>query len=518
MTDLSDAGSLVELFQAQARQNPGATALVDAARSLSYAELDEASDRLAARLHAAGVRRGDLVGLLLPRCAEIPIAILAALKSGAAYVPLDPDYPGERLRYMVADAGIRTVVGDPDRAKELGLHVQSVDPGQDGAACAPAPAAPLPKVRGCDPAYVIYTSGSTGDPKGCVVSHHNVLSLLRSALPLFDVSGADRWALFHSFSFDVSVWELWAALATGATVVTVPLRVAQSPTAFVTYLAEQRITVLGQVPSVFRALAAAYTEADRPRLSLRYLVFAGESVNLDVIAGFLADYAGGSSPIAVNMYGPTETTVFATHRILSASDLRGPVRSPIGSSLPHLSIELRGPDGAAVPEGGVGEMWVAGDGVSTGYLNRPELTAERFVVDGPGGCLRYYRTGDLARRLADGSFEYLGRDDQQIKLRGFRVELGEIEAALRAHEDVKDAAVTVITTSRGAQFLVACIVPADGAPPNPGPTLRARLGEILPSYMVPDRYKFISELPLTGSGKLDRDELRRVAASRDRAA
>jgi amino acid adenylation domain-containing protein len=510
LTSPASPNSLTELFAAAARERPGATALVGDGRSLSYSDLDAASGQLAARLCAAGIRPGDLVGLLLPRSVHVPVAILAALKAGAAYVPLDPDYPAERIRYVVRDAGIRTVVGDPALARSLGLGgVEIVEPRLVTAGELDPPAV---AVAGGAPAYVIYTSGSTGRPKGCVVSHSNVLALLRSALPLFSVSPADRWALFHSFSFDVSVWELWAALATGATAVTVPLRVAQSAAALTGYLAEEGITVLGQVPSVFRALAAAYAEAGRPPLALRYLVFAGESVDLDVVGKFLAAYPG-TPPAAVNMYGPTETTVYATHRVLTPDDLRGPVRSPIGSSLPHLTIEIRDPDGTPVPDGEAGEMWISGAGVSAGYLNRPELTAERFVDDGRSGeALRYYRTGDLARKLPDGAFEYLGRNDAQIKLRGYRVELGEIEAALRAHDEVRDAAVTVITTPLGAQFLVACVVPADGAGDNLTPVLRERLGAALPRYMVPDRYRFVPGLPRTASGKLDRDALRRLAS------
>jgi amino acid adenylation domain-containing protein len=516
LTDLAKFNSLAELFRAVARQRPEATALVGDGRSLSYADLDEASDRLAARLRAAGVRPGDLVGLLIPRSVLVPIAILATLKAAAAYVPMDPDYPAERLRYVVQDAGIAVIVGDSELVKTLGLDgVQVVDPEPETEQEEARQADPaLPAITGSEPAYVIYTSGSTGNPKGCIVSHGNVLALLRAALPLFDVSRSDRWALFHSFSFDVSVWELWASVATGATAVTVPLRVAQSAAALTEYLAQEQITILGQVPSVFRALAAAYADAGRPRLALRYLVFAGESVDLDVVEKFLADYPGTPPPVAVNMYGPTETTVYATHRILTQDDFLGLVRSPIGSSLPHLTIEIRSSNGSRVPDGEVGEMWISGDGVSAGYLNRRELTAERFVGgDEPGGAVRYYRTGDLARRHPDGSFEYLGRNDGQIKLRGYRVELGEIEAALRKHDEVRDAAVTVVTTALGAQFLVACVVQTDDAPDNLTAILKGSLGGTLPRYMVPDRYRFVPELPQTASGKLDRDGLRRLASS-----
>ncbi|MCD0485532.1 amino acid adenylation domain-containing protein [Streptacidiphilus sp. ASG 303] len=521
---LLEAGTLADLFRRVAAVRGDAPAVRDDGATMSYRELDAASDRLAARLSAAGVGPGDLVGLLLERSAEIPVGILGVMKAGAAYVPLDPAYPGERLRYMVSDAGIRTLVGRPEQAAERGLaevrvlapYADGADAATDAAATAEAAEAgarpPARPLRGDEPAYVIYTSGSTGSPKGCVVTHRNVLELLRHALPLFEVGTEDRFTLFHSFSFDVSVWEFWASMASGATAVTVPLRVAQSPAAFLELLAEERVTVLGQVPSVFRALALAHEEAGRPGLALRYLVFAGESVDLDVVSTFLKAYPG-TAPTAVNMYGPTETTVYATHRILTGADFDGAVRSPIGAGLPHLTLEVRGEGLEPLPDGEAGELLIAGPGVAVGYLGRPGLTAERFVtLDGPGGQHRYYRTGDLARRLPDGSFEYLGRNDQQVKLRGFRIELGEVEAALRTHDLVKDAAVTVVTTPAGAQFLVACVVPAHGAPAKPAALLRGHAVNVLPRYMVPDRYQVVDELPLTGSGKLDRRALQALAA------
>ena len=510
---LGEASSLPALFKGIAAERPEAPAIRDGDRTLSYAQLDAASDRLAARLVAEGTRPGDLVGLLLERSADFPVGILAVLKAGAAYVPLDPTYPPGRLRYVANDAGISILVGRPELVASCGLgDVRALDPYSGKSREAPS-MAPL-DVDGSRPAYVIYTSGSSGNPKGCVVTHDNVLALLRNAVPLFAVNDEDRFALFHSFSFDVSVWEMWASIASGATMVIVPSPVAQSPSAFLELLADERVTVLGQVPSVFRAVATAYEAAGRPKLELRYLFFAGESIDLDVVSTFLKA-CPGTPPTAVNLYGPTETTVYATHKVLGDADFDGLTRSPIGVGFAHLTLEIRGEHLEPLPEGEAGELLIAGSGVAVGYLHRPELTAERFVtLDGPSGPRRFYRTGDLARKLADGSFEYLGRNDQQIKLRGFRIELGEVEAALRGHEFVKDAATTVVTTPAGAQFLVACVVLTDDGPENPARLIREHAMGVLPRYMVPDRYQVVAELPLTASGKLDRRAIQALATQR----
>jgi amino acid adenylation domain-containing protein len=528
--------SLIDMFDASARAHPDSPCIIDGDRSLSYREVRDLAAALGARLAAAGLRRGERVGLLLERSAQIPVAILAALGVGAAYVPLDPAYPDERLRYIAEDAGIRVVLGVREDADRLGVKdLIVVDPGgQDGAGPGRAEAGGRPGPD--DPAYVIYTSGSTGQPKGCVVTQGNVVALLQAALPLFEVGPRDRWSLFHSASFDFSVWELWGALATGAAAVVVPGHVARMSLDFLDFLSEQRITVLNQVPSVFRSLATVYAEeadeaaagraaagADgtRARLMLRYLVFGGESVDLPTVGAFLDRLE--DPPVAVNMYGITEITVHATFKVLEKQDLAGPARSPIGRALPHLALELRDEDGRPVGEGGTGELWISGAAVAAGYLNRPELTAQRFVTEhAADGPRRYYRTGDLARRLPGDEFEYLGRNDQQVKLRGFRIEPGEIEAVLRAYPRVLDAAVTIVTTPAGAQFLTACVVQADGARPDEADALAAELRAYarlnLPGHMVPDRFHTVDALPLTVSGKLDRSALAQLARPRRRPA
>ncbi|MFK0174178.1 amino acid adenylation domain-containing protein [Streptomyces sp. NPDC090306] len=506
---LDGALSLPDLFRKVAAIRSSAPAVRDSGRTLSYHELDLLSDRLAAKLGQAGVQPGDLIGLALERSANIPIAILATLKARAAYVPLDPSFPAERLRYLVSDAGIALVIGDAAQMAGIGVtDIPVVSPETEGQALPPLPHI---DIDGSDVAYVIYTSGSTGAPKGCAITHSCVIELLRCAVPMLEVSAQDRVTLFHPFIFDASVFELWLAMATGATSVVVPLDIAQSPPDFLALLRQEDVTLISQVPTAFRALAYSYEETGRPPLALRCLILGGESVDLDLVSAFLKNYQG-TRPKVVNVYGPTEATCVATCRVLTQADLDGSVRSPIGSALPHLLVEVRGEELEPLADGEVGELVIAGPSVGVGYLGRPELTAERFVVvEGPSGPLRYYRTGDLARRLPDGSFEYLGRNDQQVKVRGARVELDEVEAALRAHELVKEAAATVITTNVGSQFFVACVVLTEQAPEKPEELLRQHMMESLPQFMVPDRYQVVPELPLTGSGKLDRRAVQLMA-------
>ena len=465
--------------------------MVCGAESLTYAELAAEARALAAVLLARGVAPGELVGLRVTRSMDVPVAILGTMLTGAAYVPLDPEYPAGRLRFIMEEAGIRHVVGQDVPARG---HP-------------PAPEAGLPELSPADRAYVIYTSGSTGKPKGCVITHENVLSLLGGALPLFDVGPDDRWAQFHSINFDVSVWEMWGPLVTGGTLVIVGAEAAYDPEVFLGLLLTQRVTVLLQVPAVFRLLYEAYVDAGRPAHTLRYVVFAGEAVDLATAAAFAEERPGGERPGAVrliNMYGPTETTVYATFKHLDGEALRGTVnRSPIGQPLAHLSVTLRDDHGMEVADGSAGEMWISGAGLSRGYLNRDDLTSERFVIaDGR----RHYRSGDLARRLPDGELEFLGRADRQVKVRGYRIELAEIEGVLRGRAGIRDAAVEVAIRPDIGDYLMAYVVPDDGARLDVG-EVRAECERLLPPHMLPAAYVTLPAIPLTPSGKVDRAAL-----------
>ncbi|GAA3441684.1 amino acid adenylation domain-containing protein [Planomonospora venezuelensis] len=486
---VSEAGpTLPDLFEAQVRRTPYAVAV----ENLTYAELNARANRLAHKLIAYGARPESVVALSLPRSADLVVALLAVVKAGAAYLPLDPSYPADRLDYMIADAGPVCVV-DESWLEDLGDWLdhdpeRTLEPG--------------------NAAYVIYTSGSTGRPKGVLVTHHNVVRLLTATDHWFGFGPGDVWTLFHSYAFDFSVWELWGALLYGGRLVVVPHEVSRSPEDFLALLERERVTVLNQTPSAFYQLVAA---DDGRELALRYVVFGGEALELGRLAEWYARRP--ETPLLVNMYGITETTVHVTHMPLSPGHREG---SLIGRGIPDLRVYLLDDALQPVPPGVVGEMYVAGDGLARGYLGRPGLTAERFVADPYGAAgTRMYRSGDLARWKPDGTLDYIGRADQQVKVRGFRIEPGEIEAALLGHPSVGQAAVIVREDRPGDKRLVAYVVPAASpreAAPDPV-ELRAFAGRVLPDYMVPAAVVGVAALPLTVNGKLDRKALPAPAAA-----
>jgi amino acid adenylation domain-containing protein len=498
-------GTLVQRFQEQARRSPHAPALTGEDVTLSYAELDGRANRLARHLVEGGVDPGSRVALLLERSPDLVVAILGVLKAGAAYVPLDPAAPAERIAYTLADAGVRVVVTHSRLAaagetvpRRVCLDELPLD-GPDSA--------PPVSLRPDDAAYVIYTSGSTGAPKGVVVSHGNVLRLFAATRGWFGFGPTDVWTLFHSYAFDFSVWELWGALLFGGRLVVVPHETSRSPEAFHALLVREGVTVLNQTPSAFRQLIRADEAAGREHLALRTVVFGGEALEPASLRPWF-ERRGDERPLLVNMYGITETTVHVTYRPIRAADLEAGQGSVIGRAMPGVQVHVLDAHGQLAPVGTPGEIHVGGSGVAWGYLDRPALTAERFVPDGVQGRpgARLYRSGDLARWLPGGELEYLGRADQQIKIRGFRVELGEIESALAAHPGVSESVVVLREDVPGDRRLVAYVVPAEGAELTTT-DLRGHLAAGLPDYMVPAAYVELAALPLTVNGKVDRRAL-----------
>ncbi|MER5968150.1 amino acid adenylation domain-containing protein [Streptomyces sp. NPDC002055] len=524
------ATTLVERYEQAARRHPRRTAVTCDGTTLDHAELSARANRLARLLTARGIGPGTVVALALPRSIELVTGLLAVAKSGAAYLPLDPDYPADRLAYMLADAAPAALVTDSATAARLPAHDLPVI-AVDGPEAADRPATDLEQsertrpLRPDDPAYVIYTSGSTGRPKGVVVTHHNVTRLFTATDHWFGFGPDDVWTLFHSYAFDFSVWELWGALLYGGRLVVVPHLVSRDPAAFLDLLVTERVTVLNQTPSAFHQLSAADRERGGAELALRYVVFGGEALEPGRLADWYERHPDGA-PVLVNMYGITETTVHVTHCALDRRSVAGTAASTIGVPIPDLRVYVLDGRLRPVPPGVTGEMYVAGQGLALGYLGRHALTAERFVADpfaalfGEHGA-RMYRSGDLARRRADGTLEYLGRADHQVKLRGFRIELGEIEAVLAEHPGVADAAVAVREDSPGDRRLVGYAVPAVPAeaaesadPSAPGepaaPTaaeLRVHTASRLPVHMVPSAVVLLDRLPLTANGKLDRAAL-----------
>ncbi|MEG8183985.1 amino acid adenylation domain-containing protein [Nocardia terpenica] len=511
-----------EVFAERVAASPDAVAVVAGAVELSYAELDARANQLARYLREIGVGPEDLVGVCLERDADLIPSLLGVLKAGAGYVPLDPVNPAERLNYVLADSGARVVVTTRELAGLFdGLAVDRVVvlDGVDAAGIAAcAPVAPVVAMSPENLVYVIYTSGSTGRPKGVQVTHANVVRLMESARAHIGFGEADVWSMFHSYAFDVSVFEMWGALLHGGRLVVVPRDVARSSEEFVDLLVDQQVTMLSQTPSAFRSLVAAAAADDprigqsaqrrhpqHPRLALRAVIFAGEKLETAELAPWV-QRCGLEAPALVNMYGITETTVHSTFYRVTDEDLVMHAPSRVGYPISDLRIHLLDGWGNVVPVGVPGEIYVGGPGVTRGYLGRAGLTAERFVPDpfGPVGE-RLYRSGDLARRREDGSLEFMGRIDDQVKIRGYRIELGEIEAALAGQDTVRDAVVVVREDRPGDRQLVAYVTPAGGS--LDVAVLRSGLGRVLPDYMVPAAIVVVDALPLTPNGKLDKRAL-----------
>jgi amino acid adenylation domain-containing protein len=499
---------LHELFARQAAKTPGAVALVCAGQRMTYRDLDERSNQLAHHLVALGARPQAMIGVCLTRSFDLVVAILAVLKAGGAYLPLDPENPPDRLRFLMEDAAAKILITQQHLRERL-LYPDT------GLVCIDSDWTKISgrsrdAVRGNADAnslsYVIYTSGSTGKPKGAMITHHCVVRLFEATTEQFGFGAADVWTLFHSYAFDFSVWELWGALLHGGRLLIVPSAIGRSPEQFHELLEQEGVTVLNQTPGAFRQLSQVDRRTPRP-LSLRYVIFGGEALKFDELRPWI-DQHGDEMPQLINMYGITETTVHVTYHRVRRQDVEQGASSVIGRPIADLQGCVLGENLELLPPGVAGELYLAGDGLAWGYLKRGGLTATRFIANpfgAPGS--RLYRTGDRVRYLRNGDLEYLGRVDDQVKIRGYRVELGEIEAALTRHRNVSAAVAMLGSAESGEKRVVAYIV-ARKAESAPGAAeLRDFLRDIIPSYMVPSAYVTLSALPLTANGKIDRKAL-----------
>lgn len=483
------AASRVEHLVSKAiAANPAAVAVASQGVELSYAALGERAATVAEELLRAGVRPGDLVALTTARSPAMAVGALGILTAGAAYVALDPSYPRERLDFMLSDCGTRVVVGSSSDP-----CVPTVTPLGDTAGTAERPQLP----GWNDPAaYVIYTSGSTGVPKGAIVTHAGLLNLVRWHADAFGVSAQDRASLVASPGFDASVWELWPYLVAGASLHVPPDHVRGDPVRWRDWLVEERITVAFAPTAVAERLMKLQWPKDG---ALRHLLTGGDTL--------LVTPPPGLPFIVVNNYGVTEAAVVATSVPLTPSETSTSA-PPIGRPITGVELHVVDEKLAPVATGEPGELLIGGVCVAGGYLNRPEMTAERFIPDhlGRDPGARLYRTGDVVRRRPDGNFEFLGRMDDQVKIRGYRIECGEVATGLLRHAEVASCTVVATGEHSGERLLVAYVVAAGERQPDVD-ELRAHLGSILPDYMIPSAFVWLAELPAGLNGKINRAAL-----------
>jgi amino acid adenylation domain-containing protein len=513
-----------QLFEEQVERTPDAVAVVFEGQQLTYNELNCRANQLAHYLQSLGVKPDELVGICVERSLEMIVGLLGILKAGGAYVPLDPEYPQERLSFMLEDSQVKVLVTQAKLVESIPEHqAQLICLDTEWEKIAQnIPSNPESGVKPDNLTYIIYTSGSTGKPKGVLVNHANVVRLFAATDSWYHFNSNDVWTLFHSYAFDFSVWEMWGALLYGGRLVVVPYLVTRSPEAFYQLLCQEKVTILNQTPTAFRQLIQVEeslkgsfpplsrgVRGDRSSttdndLSLRLVIFGGEALEINSLQPWFQRH-GDQCPQLVNMYGITETTVHVTYRPLSMTDLDS-TASVIGCPIPDLQVYLLDQYLQLVPVGVPGEMYVGGAGVTKGYLNRPELTTERFIPSPFENSNKLYKTGDLARYLPKGELEYLGRIDNQVKIRGFRIELGEIEALLASHPQIWETVVIVRDDTTGDKRLVAYIVPQSEKTITIN-EIRQFLKAKLPSYMVPNAFVILDALPLTANGKIDRRAL-----------
>jgi len=484
--------SLVDIFDHQRRLRPGAPAIAATeGAAYSYSQVGLMSDEIARRIRSAGGRPGEAVGLSMRRSPMAVVSVLGILRAGCCYVPIDPKYPQERRSYVAEDVGLRLLVRDDELRGDKLAAITALSPKTQQ------------KSLPADAAYIIYTSGSTGQPKGVVVGHSQVMALFRAATLVYSFAPSDVWTLFHSLSFDFSVWEIWGAFSTGGCLVVLDEDTVLDPELFLDAMRRHRVTIVNQVPSAFEGLLGAVIDNGQSLPDLRYIIFGGDRIAPHSIRQWWQHVDAPHCDIH-NMYGITETTVHVTDVALTDEVLASASAgsTPIGRPLSHLKLRLGANDADE------GEIEVAGLGLSYGYLGRHKLTKERFALDQQTRQI-WYRSGDYAYNV-DGNLYYGGRQDDQVKVRGYRVGLNEVEHYLASHEAVKAAACTCEEDVGGGQ-LTGWLEFESSVHFESEMSFRASLRELLPAHMVPRKLVRVSKMPLTSNGKVDRSALPGVA-------
>jgi amino acid adenylation domain-containing protein len=483
-----------DIFANIAMKFASQTALSFSGKTWTYAQLENAANKVAKSLVSANVKRQDIVAVALLPSFEMIAALLGVMKSGATYLPIDPTLPSDRIQFILNDSRPTQIVtwsGSLALPKVEGasqLNIDQMDLSEPQKA-------PDLKVQSSDPAYIIYTSGTTGGPKGTIITHENVVRLFFNDKALFDFNSSDVWMMFHSFAFDFSVWEMYGALLFGGRLVLIDRETARDPKIVRNLIRDERVTILNQTPSAFYNLSKEdeQSEAD---LSVRYVIFGGEALAPGRLEHWKNRYPACQ---LVNMYGITETTVHVTYKELNLTHILDG-RSNIGVAIPTLGLAIVDEKMRPVPQGFTGEILVTGAGVGLGYLNRPELTSQRFPTLTDIHPQRCYRSGDLGRLMENGELEYLSRMDNQIQLRGFRVELGEIQSHLDRHPEVSSSIVVARKDQDGDLALHAFYVSVHEIAVI---ALRNFCSQHLPPYMIPSHFTRIEKIPLTGNGKVD---------------
>ncbi len=502
-----EEATIPSLFEECAAKYPKHTAAVFANERLSYQELNRKSNQAAHHLRRLGVTAESVVALILPPSLDMIIGILAVLKAGGAYLPIDPDLPAQRMDYILKDSRTRQI---------LTVQSLSLPPGTAGGDCEVIflddpkleqyPGTNLEHViHPNDLAYIIYTSGTTGNPKGVMIEHRNVVRLFFHENNRFDFTCQDTWTLFHSFGFDFSVWEIFGALLHGGKLLLIPKLLKKDYRYVVQALRNENVTVFNQTPSSFYQFIQEELEAAGEKLRLRYVILGGEALQPGKLEAWRVKYPGTR---IINMYGITETTVHTTFKEIGAEQIQSN-QNNIGMPFSTVEVYIFNRQHEQVPIGTPGEIWVGGEGVARGYLNRTEWTGERFRTCRIGErWIRLYRTGDLGRYLPGGEIEYMGRSDNQVKIRGFRIELDEISAHLLTVESIKEAVVSAREIEPKTPILVAYIVLKEGREDAFDPVeIRQYLQTRISDYMIPSFLLPISKVPLTLNGKVDYDKL-----------